>query len=164
MPKAGDHTVIIERRGRSHQAHCRCGWSGHAWNELRPAEADAWHHVHGDSCIVDTAPVNLREAAFQLGVPQASQMPTLDASIERLVTRARIIADGSSPYSDQAVAELRKLAGEDGSIVQAAIAEVGELLRKHSLQSKSTADGEWLQLRTAKRLLEEILTQVEALQ
>ena len=28
MAKTDGHTVVIERRGRSHQSHCHCGWSG----------------------------------------------------------------------------------------------------------------------------------------
>ena len=149
--------MIIERRGRSHQAHCRCGWSGHAWNELRPAEADAWHHVYGDSCIVETS----RDTGRHPVTGPSMQMPTLDASVDRLVQRARILAGGTSPYSEQAVGELRRLAGGDRSIVQAAITEVGELLLRHSRQSKSTADSEWLTLRTARRILEEALTSDE---
>ncbi|HEX5265216.1 MAG TPA: hypothetical protein VFW24_00430 [Acidimicrobiales bacterium] len=50
------HSVVVERRGTAHRACCTCGWSGHSWNELRPAEADAWHHVHGDERIVDVRP------------------------------------------------------------------------------------------------------------
>jgi len=153
VAKAGEHTMIIERRGRSHQAHCRCGWSGHAWNELRPAEADAWHHVFGESCIVDSG----RATAAPAAALPTYELPSLDAAIERLVTRARALAQSSSPYGEQAVGELRRLSGGDRKLAHAAIDQLSELLRRHSRQSKSTADSEWLTLRTARRLLEESL-------
>ncbi|HEX9529814.1 MAG TPA: hypothetical protein VF954_01655, partial [Acidimicrobiales bacterium] len=61
------------------------------------------------------------------------------------------------PYGEQAAGELRRLSGGDRKLAHAAIDQLSELLRRHSRQSKSTADSEWLTLRTARRLLEESL-------
>jgi hypothetical protein len=80
-------------------------------------------------------------------------------SVERLVNRARALADSPSPYRQQAVSDLWHLAAEDRALVQAAISEIGELLRRHSRRSAGTADSEWLQLITARRLLQEALEQ-----
>lgn len=153
MSVADEHGVVIERRSRSHRARCDCGWQGHAWNELRPAEADAWHHVYGDSRVVDVSP----GTSSSLTAPPDPGGRRKGLSIERLVDKARFLADCPSPYGKQAVIELWHSAGEDSVAVQAAITEVGELLSRHSRRSASTADSEWLQLITAKRLLQETL-------
>jgi hypothetical protein len=163
--------LIIERRGRSHRACCVCGWAGHAWNELRPAEADAWHHLFGDDSVVDILtgaeradrglerPVSVpldADSGPANSVPESGRrLP----SVERLVNRARTLADSPSPYRQQAVSDLWHLAAEDRALVQAAISEIGELLRRHSRRSAGTADSEWLQLITARRLLQEALEQ-----
>lgn len=171
MSRGGDHRLTIERRGRSHRACCVCGWAGHAWNELRPAEADAWHHLFGDESVVDISAGGDR---VDRGVDRPTSVP-LDPppgpagaspepgrrlpSVERLVNRARALADSPSPYRQQAVSDLWHLAAEDRALVQAAISEIGELLRRHSRRSAGTADSEWLQLITARRLLQEALEQ-----
>ena len=164
-----DHQVVIQRRGRSHRAWCRCGWKGHAWNELRPAEADAWHHVFGDGCIVDVTsvrdpgdPFSEPVAAIQpLGSPRDKAIETARRSrvVEALVGNARSFADSPSPYSRQAIRDLWKLAGEDRVLLQAAVSEIDDLLRRHSRVVAHTADSEWLQLITAKRLLQHALEQ-----
>jgi hypothetical protein len=144
---------------------------GHAWNELRPAEADAWHHLFGDDSLVDISAVAGRadRAGEQpasrpfdapIGSGNASSEPVRKLpSLESLVNRARTLADSPSLYRQQAVSELWRLATEDRALLQAAISEIGDLLRRHSRRSASTADSEWLQLITAKRLLQETLEQ-----
>jgi hypothetical protein len=138
---------------------------------LRPAEADAWHHLFGDDSLVDIsagadradrglerpASVSLDATPGPANAPAESvrRLP----SVERLVNRARALADSPSPYRQQAVSDLWHLAAEDRALVQAAISEIGELLRRHSRRSAGTADSEWLQLITARRLLQEALEQ-----
>jgi hypothetical protein len=161
--------VVIERRGRSHRARCACGWSGHAWNELRPSEADAWHHIHGNSRIVDVSAVPDRADHPTGPVPVITLRSTIEPAaapraappVAELISRARALADSPSPYGKQAVPDLWLLASEDSIAIQAAISEIGELLLRHSRRSSSTADSEWLQLITAKRLLQEALEHEE---
>lgn len=164
MSLAQDHRVTIERRGRSHKCVCSCGWRSHAWNELRPAEADAWHHVYGDAVIVDVSAIP-DERSVPLGpgerphggyVGPAAEGQT-DRAVEELVRQARGLADRPSPYTGGAATELWRQAGEDPLIVQAAIAELVELLARHDRHSARAADSEWLQLITAKRLLGDAL-------
>jgi hypothetical protein len=166
----GEHDLVIERRGLSHRACCACGWMGHAWNELRPAEADAWHHLFGDDRIIDVAALasSVAGAAARpdwaapghAAVGARSHLPEPTRrlpSLESVVNRARALADGPSPYRHQAVGELWRFAAEDRTLLEAAISEIGDLLWRHSRRSASTADSEWLQLITAKRLLQETM-------
>jgi hypothetical protein len=160
MPRADEHRVVIERRGRSHRACCECGWTGHAWNELRPAEADAWHHVFGDEYLVDLNAVSasvhgpIRSPGAGRSVPGSDPR---SPSVESLVNRARALADSPSPYRHQAVYDLWRFASEDQALLKAAISEIGDLLWQHSQRSAGTADSEWLQLITAKRVLQETI-------
>jgi hypothetical protein len=144
---------------------------GHPWNELRPAEADAWHHVFGDDSIVDISAIAGRadrtveqpatgsfEAPVSSGSASSESVRRLP-SLESLVNRARALADSPSLYRQQAVSELWRLAAEDRALLEAAMSEIGDLLKRHSRRSASTADSEWLQLITAKRLLQETLEQ-----
>ncbi len=171
MSRGGDHHVIIKRWGRSHTATCPCGWSGHAWNDLRPAEADAWEHLYGTERIVDTAGIpgpgeeliGGRPVLHLDGLagedqtgPEATDTPA-GASPGDVARRARELAGSPSPYGRQGPTELWNLAGGDRGVVQAAVSEISELLAAHSRRSAGTADGEWLDLITAKRLLEESL-------
>jgi hypothetical protein len=156
--------VVIRRRGRSHTASCPCGWSGHAWNDLRPAEADAWEHVFGTERIVDSAAIpgpGEASAGVPAGPGAGDQAePEEDrtgASAGAVARRARELAGSPSPYGRQGPSELWHLAGGDRTAVRAAISEIAELLAVHSRRSAGTADGEWLDLITAKRLLEESL-------
>jgi hypothetical protein len=171
VSRSGEHEVIIERRGLSHRACCACGWAGHAWNELRPAEADAWHHVFGDDRVIDVPALagSVAGAArpgfstrghAAAGARSHLQEPTRRLpSLESVVNRARALADSPSPYRHQAGDELWHVAAEDRALLQAAILEIGDLLMRHSRRSASTADSEWLQLITAKRLLQETMQQ-----
>ena len=164
-----EHQVVIQRRGRSHRAWCRCGWKGHAWNELRPAEADAWHHVFGDGSIVDVTSVRDQVGPFSepLVAPRGTESPrdrALESArrsriVSALVGQARSFADSPSPYSRQAIGDLWRIAGEERMLLQSAVSEIDELLRRHSRVSAHTADSEWLQLITAKRLLQHTLEQ-----
>jgi hypothetical protein len=150
VERAQDHVVTIERRGRSHRAHCACGWESHAWNELRPAEADAWHHVYGEDVIVDVAEkarVPSGHAAFE------AKRNSSSVTIEHLVRKAQDLAGEPSPYGKNAHFDLWDAAGHDPVAVRAAVAEVEELLANHNRQSLGTADRQWLELMTAKRLL-----------
>lgn len=167
MSRGGEHQVIIRRRGRSHTATCPCGWRGHAWNDLRPAEADAWEHLYGDERIVDTPaipgpgeesgpPLHLDALGEGAAAQAAGRLPG-GASPEALARRAMELAGSPSPYSRQGPGELWNLSGRDRTVVRAAISEIGEALAAHSRRSAGTADGEWLELITAKRLLEECL-------
>ena len=169
MSLAQDHRVTIERRGRSHKCLCSCGWRSHAWNELRPAEADAWHHVYGDSVIVDVSSIPDERSVPLAGGDRAVGVLQGDHGggpagggqtgrmVEDLVRQARELADGPSPYTRGAAPELWRLAHEDSVLVQAAIAELVELLANHDRHSAGAADSEWLQLITAKRLLADAL-------
>jgi hypothetical protein len=160
MPRADEHRVVIERRGRAHRAFCACGWTGHAWNELRPAEADAWHHLFGEETVIDVSAAGA-SAATALTLPPESLPPAgrRAPSVEGVVNRARAFADSPSPYGHQAVRELWRTAAEDQSVLEAAISEIADLLWRHSQRSAGTADSEWLQLITAKRLLQETIEQ-----
>jgi hypothetical protein len=82
-------------------------------------------------------------------------------SVESVVNRARTLADSPSPYSHQAVRDLWHFAEEDQTVLQAAVSAIGDLLWRHSQRSAGTADSEWLQLITAKRLLQETMEQKE---
>lgn len=169
MSLAHDHRVAIERRGRSHKCVCSCGWTGHAWNELRPAEADAWHHVYGDEVIVDVSSIpDERSVAATGGRPPSAAAghgtaPGGDRTraVEELVRQARELADRPSPYTRGSAPELWRLAREDRVLIQAAVAELVELLARHDRHSAGAADSEWLQLITAKRLLTDALAQGE---
>ncbi|HEX6394922.1 MAG TPA: hypothetical protein VFZ97_15920 [Acidimicrobiales bacterium] len=164
-----EHQVVIQRRGRSHRAWCRCGWKGHAWNELRPAEADAWHHVFGDTSIVDVTSVRdpgdpFSEPITALAETASPRDRALESArrsrvVDELVGHARSFADSPSPYRRQAIGELRRVAGDDRTNLVSAVSEIDELLRRHSRISAHTADSEWLQLITAKRLLQHTLEQ-----
>lgn len=150
MDQARDHVVTIERRTRSHRAVCVCGWESHAWTELRPAEADAWHHAFGDAAVVDVSQQS--QAAPERHTPtQAPEARPQD--MEQLVRTARELAGGPSPYSRNTSVELWDAAGRDADAVHKAVAEVEALLATHERKSLGTADGEWLDLMTAKRLL-----------
>lgn len=165
MSLAHEHRVMIERRGRSHKCVCSCGWTGHAWNELRPAEADAWHHVYGDEVIVDISsiPDERSPAGGGRGGPQSTYGGAAGGdrsrAVEQLVRQARELADRPSPYTKDSAPELWRLSGNDRVLVQAAVAELVELLARHDRRSAGAADSEWLQLITAKRLLTDALAQ-----
>lgn len=168
MSTAGDHQthdVIIRRRGRSHRSSCSCGWTGRSWNELRPAEADAWEHLFGDSRIVEVGtiagaeehevtPGQLVHAAARAPTPGNGTGTGETAAVSNIVLRARALAGRPSPYSRRARDELWHLASREDAAIAAAISEVEQLLARHSRRSASTADAQWLELITAKRLLE----------
>ena len=150
--------MIIERRGRSHKAVCSCSWASHSWNELRPAEADAWHHVFGDEVIVDVAAIpderSVAAAAARPGPgPGIDVREDHERDLAQLVQHARDYASRPSPYTRDAAPELWRLSGESRVLVQSAVTELEELLERHDRQSARAADSEWLQLITAKRLL-----------
>ncbi|HEX4862952.1 MAG TPA: hypothetical protein VFV02_02705 [Acidimicrobiales bacterium] len=125
--------------------------------------------MFGEGCIVDVTSV--RDPGDPFSEPLAAAQPPgspRDKAIETarrsrvvvgLVGKARSFADSPSPYSRPAIGELWKLAGEDRALLQAAVSEIDELLRRHSRVSAHTADSEWLQLITAKRLLQHALEQ-----
>jgi hypothetical protein len=148
--RAQDHAVTIERRGRSHRALCACGWESRAWNELRPAEADAWHHVYGEDVIIDVAE---KAHATSGHSPVGATAPSPSDTVGYLVRKAQDLAGEPSPYGNNAHAELWDAADYDTVAIRAAIAEVEELLAGHNRQSLGAADSEWLELMTAKRLL-----------
>lgn len=147
MPGREEHSVVIERRGAAHQALCACGWSGHSWNELRPAEADAWHHAFGEDRLVDArSPSDWERLGSLVSEPSVP--------IETVITAARSLARSSAPNRPSALDELSRVAGESGEVLMQAQEQIGELLRRHARQSASTADEEWLELHTARRLIE----------
>ena len=159
MSRPQDHLVIIERRGRSHRAVCECGWRSHAWNELRPAEADAWHHVYGDDAVIDISAIPDErsvgaEAVGRSTRPHRFRQPP---GVDDLVRLALDLASRPSPYTRGAAPELWRAADHDHVALQTAMAEIEELLSQHDRQSAGTADSEWLVLITAKRLLVEAM-------
>src|SRR5262249_57921796 len=134
------------------------------------AEAGGWHAICGDDRVVDVGAFagSMAGAASRPGsairghtaAGAGSRRPAPARrlpSLESVVNRARALADSPSPYRHQAVGELWRFAAEDLALLQAAILETGDLLRRHSLRTSSTADSEWLQLITAKRLLQETI-------
>lgn len=151
--------MTIERRGRAHRAVCSCGWMSHHWNELRPAEADAWHHVYGDESIVDVSAITDERSAGagraerSPAAPTVAQQAAASLAVEHLVRQAQDLAGQPSPYSRGAATELWRGADQDGVKIQAAVTEIEELLARHERQSSRAADSEWLELITAKRLL-----------
>lgn len=148
--------MTIERRGRAHRAVCSCGWRSHHWNELRPAEADAWHHVYGDEVIVDmTGITDDRSAGAERSIeaPAVAQQAAQSLAVEHLVRHAQDLAGQPSPYSRGAATDLWRTAEQDGVKIQAAVTEIEELLARHDRQSSRAADSQWLELITAKRLL-----------
>lgn len=165
MSRGAEHQVVIRRRGRSHRAWCPCGWSGHAWNDVRPAEADAWEHIYGTDRIVDASAIP-GPGGDQLGPETTIDLdrlsgreppsPAPDAP-DLLARRAIELAASPSPYGRQGPTELWNLAERDRTTVHAALSQIGELLADHSRRSAGTADGQWLELITAKRLLEDCL-------
>ncbi len=166
MTRPDDHRVTIERRGRSHKATCSCSWQSHAWNELRPAEADAWHHVFGDSVIVDVSAI-----PDERSVPTGPRTPTSvgqaptnasQGSIDKLVGEARRLARRPSPYTGGAAGALWGASGQDHRLLKRAVAEIEELLATHDRRNSGAADSEWLELITAKRLLLDSMDHDEA--
>ncbi len=149
--------MTIERRGRSHKAVCSCSWKSHVWNELRPAEADAWHHVFGDEVIVDVAaiPDERSVPAATAGGSRSGAQVGGDRlrAIDDLVQQARDLADRPSPYTRGAAFELWRRSGESRGLVTSAVGDIEELLARHDRRNSGAADSEWLQLITAKRLL-----------
>jgi hypothetical protein len=121
--------------------------------------------VFGDECVVDLALGEAAELAIEQALrptpeapPALPQTPT-GPSVESVVNRVRAIADGPSPYRHHAVGELRRFVADDRMVLQAALSEIGQLLAQHEQRSARTADSEWLQLITAKRLLQDTLEQ-----
>jgi hypothetical protein len=169
VARALDHRVIIERRGRSHKAVCSCSWSSHSWNELRPAESDAWHHVYGDSVVVDvssipderSAPSPVASGAGRVGGVSVDRYDEHPEAVDQLVRDARELAARPSPYAKDAAPELWRRSGQSRLMIQAAVTELEELLARHDRQSAGAADSEWLQLITAKRLLIDALSHSE---
>jgi hypothetical protein len=164
VSRAQDHRVIIERRGRSHKAVCSCSWSSHLWNELRPAESDAWHHVFGEAVIVDVSAIpDERSAPLAATGASAAGAPPYrhdehQEAVDQLVRDARELAARPSPYAKDAAPELWRRSGESRLMIQSAVTELEELLARHDRQSAGAADSEWLQLITAKRLLIDALS------
>lgn len=156
------HSVVVERRGTAHRACCTCGWSGHSWNELRPAEADAWHHVYGDERIVEVRPGPAPDPASTAGLVHTQGRPEGTLPVDRLVDRARALARGSAPHSPAAIDELAKAASGDADALAEARDRASELLRRHSKRNAGAADDEWLELHTARRLLDAALTRADA--
>jgi hypothetical protein len=157
---SSEHVVVIERRGVAHQARCGCGWTGHKWNELRPAEADAWHHTYGDERVVDGSAADAAAAAARLAQP-AGASGSGSGSVEKLVDVARTLARGTSPHRRAAILDLTRAADGSTAVLSEAEHQVGELLRRHAQRNGGAADQEWLELHTARRLLDAARAQVE---
>lgn len=149
------HSVVIERRGVAHQARCECGWSGHSWNELRPAEADAWHHSFGEDRLVDVR-----------AAPEADRArpttPGGSSPVEKVVSAARSLARSAAPHRPSVIEELSRTAGESPAALTQAQEQIADLLRRHARRSSSAADEEWLELHTARRLIEAARSRLEA--
>jgi hypothetical protein len=154
------HSVVVERRGTAHRACCTCGWSGHSWNELRPAEADAWHHVYGEARIVEVRPGAAGDPASTARMVAGRGEAALP--VDRLVDRARALARGSAPHSPATVDELAKAASGDADALADARDRASELLRRHSQRNAGAADDQWLELHTARRLLDAALARADA--
>ncbi|HEV2369934.1 MAG TPA: hypothetical protein VGR90_08650 [Acidimicrobiales bacterium] len=149
MPGSDSHLVMIERRGVAHQARCRCGWSGHSWNELRPAEADAWHHTYGDDRVVEVKAAQEGEWGRYAGPGSAVPEP-----VNRIVDAARSLARSNAPHRPAVIEDLTRAAAGSTAALDEANEEIGDLLRRHARRNAGAADEEWLELHTARRLIE----------
>ena len=156
------HSVVVERRGTAHRACCTCGWSGHSWNELRPAEADAWHHVYGDERIVEVRPGPAPDPVSTARSVEPRGRAEDALPVDRLVDRARDLARGSAPHSPAAIDELTRAASGDPDSLAEARDRASELLRRHSQRNAGAADDEWLELHTARRLLDAAVARADA--
>ena len=156
------HSVVVERRGTAHRACCACGWFGHSWNELRPAEADAWHHLFGDDRIIDVRPGAAPDAASTAHMAPGGYAPAGTLPVDRLVDTARALARGSSPHSQAGIEELTRAAAGLPDALAEARDRASDLLRRHSQRNAGAADDEWLELHTARRLLDAALSQASA--
>jgi hypothetical protein len=116
---------------------------------LRPAEADAWHHIYGETVIVDLSSSTQPPPA---PTPQQTD-PDRSQAVELLVRQAQDLAAKPSPYARSAAPELWRSSGQDMVAIRSAVSKVEGLLARHDRQASRAADSEWLQLITAKRLL-----------
>lgn len=89
--------------------------------------------------------------------PPAEGLPA-----DRLVDTARALARGSSPHSPAGIDELGRAAGGSPDLLAAARDRASEMLRRHSQRNAGAADDEWLELHTARRLLDAALDRAEA--
>ena len=147
MPSTESHYVVVERHGAAYRSRCGCGWSGHSWSELRPAEADAWHHTYGDDRLVDAATAESQRVAESAALEAARP-------VDDIVSAARSLARSATPHRPAVIADLTRAAGSSNAALADAGREIERLLRAHARSSWSTADEQWLELRTARRLIE----------
>jgi len=153
--EVGKHSASIEQRRDVYIAICTCGWRGPRARILREAEADAWHHQFGEGRLVvlDAS----RPAAYASSPSAEPPWMVSDEDTEvvgHLVSRARELARSSAPHRPGVTRELQTMAQGSTARLERARSVVVELLQQHDQASYGAADSQWLELHTAKRLLD----------
>ena len=89
---------------------------------------------------------------------QAPEAPWVSADdtgvVDRLVIRARELARSSAPHRPGVTRELQALAEGSTARLERARSVIVDLLHQHDLASGGAADSQWLELHTAKRVLD----------
>ncbi|HMC51513.1 MAG TPA: hypothetical protein VKI64_02050 [Acidimicrobiales bacterium] len=159
MTETGKHSASIEQRRDVYIAICTCGWRGPRARVLREAEADAWHHQFGDGRVVvlDNARSTARSPSRAAKAGPEAPPPAADGDaevVDRLVSRARELARSSAPHRPGVTRELQTMARGSTARLERARSTIVELLHKHDQASGGAADSQWLELHTAKRILD----------
>lgn len=149
-----EHRVVIEQRAGSYATVCDCGWRGEVWDDLRRSEADAWRHEHGRDRLVVVTPTRRRgHDQPGDGVPRVAEPSDL---VDAIVRCARQLAAGTAPMSQASKDELWAVAGSRFELEEAR-ARLGALLESTSTDNLGTADEQWLEIMTARHLLDATL-------
>jgi hypothetical protein len=155
VSEVGKHSASIEQRRNVFIAICTCGWRGPRARVLRDAEADAWHHQFGESRLVV---LDASRAAAYASSPSAEPPWMVNDEdsevVGQLVSRARELARSSAPHRPGVTRELQTMAEGSTARLERARSVVVELLQRHDQDSYGAADSQWLELHTAKRLLD----------
>jgi len=159
VSEVAKHRASIEQRRKVYIAICTCGWRGPRVQVLREAEADAWTHQFGDSrLVVLDAPDAVAYVSVGASLSQAPEAPWVSADdtgvVDRLVIRARELARSSAPHRPGVTRELQALAEGSTARLERARSVIVDLLHQHDLASGGAADSQWLELHTAKRVLD----------
>jgi len=143
VSEVAKHRASIEQRRKVYIAICTCGWRGPRVQVLREAEADAWTHQFGDSrLVVLDAPDAVAYVSVGASLSQAPEAPWVSADDTGVVDRPGVTR------------ELQALAEGSTARLERARSVIVDLLHQHDLASGGAADSQWLELHTAKRVLD----------